>query len=160
MACFWSIAWQCSAVDQCSTNNEGGNDKNKKKYMAFSSCFVFLFLVVLVLLTWKRQMAQNGVSDLQHWGGLSFQALAWKNTCFKGFGKLRSKGTEFCRFSPPPTDPTPFLSVLNSNLAHQNRTITVASHFHVDGVKSPIPQKEGVSGLEIAQIASNCPSHA
>ena len=37
------------------------------------------------------------------------------------------------------------------NLAHQNRTIAIASDFRVDGAKSPeIPQKEGVLGLEIA----------
>ena len=36
-------------------------------------------------------------------------------------------------------------------LAHQNRTIGIASDFRVDGAKSPeIPQKEGVSGSEIA----------
>ena len=37
------------------------------------------------------------------------------------------------------------------DLAHQNRTIAIASDFRVDGAKSPeIPQKEGVLGLEIA----------
>ena len=37
------------------------------------------------------------------------------------------------------------------NLAHQNRTIAIASDCRVDGAKSPeIPQKEGVSGSEIA----------
>ena len=37
------------------------------------------------------------------------------------------------------------------NLAHQNRTIAIASDFRVDGAKSPeFPQKEGVSGSEIA----------
>ena len=36
-------------------------------------------------------------------------------------------------------------------LAHQNRTIAIASDFRVDGGKSPeIPQKEGVLGSEIA----------
>ena len=36
------------------------------------------------------------------------------------------------------------------DLAHQNRTIAIASDFRVDGAKSPeIPQKEGVSGSEI-----------
>ena len=36
-------------------------------------------------------------------------------------------------------------------LAHQNRTIAIASDFRVDGAKSPeIPQKEGVWGSEIA----------
>ena len=36
-------------------------------------------------------------------------------------------------------------------LAHQNRTIAIASDFRVDGTKSPeIPQKEGVLGSEIA----------
>ena len=36
-------------------------------------------------------------------------------------------------------------------LAHQNRTIAIASDFRVDGAKSPeIPQQEGVSGSEIA----------
>ena len=38
-----------------------------------------------------------------------------------------------------------------NNLAHQNRTIAIASDFRVDGAKSPeIPQKEGVLGSEIA----------
>ena len=37
------------------------------------------------------------------------------------------------------------------NLAHQNRTIAIASDFRVDGAKSPeIPQKELVLGSEIA----------
>ena len=36
-------------------------------------------------------------------------------------------------------------------LAHQNRTIAIASDFRIDGARSPeIPQKEGVSGSEIA----------
>ena len=36
-------------------------------------------------------------------------------------------------------------------LAHQNRTIAIASDFRVDGAKSPeIPQNEGVLGPEIA----------
>ena len=36
-------------------------------------------------------------------------------------------------------------------LAHQNRTIAIASDFRVDGAKSPeIPQKEGALGSEIA----------
>ena len=36
-------------------------------------------------------------------------------------------------------------------LAHQNRTIAIASDFRVDGAKSPeIPQKEGLSASEIA----------
>ena len=36
-------------------------------------------------------------------------------------------------------------------LAHQNRTIAIASAFRVDGAKSPeIPQNEGVQGSEIA----------
>ena len=39
----------------------------------------------------------------------------------------------------------------SKNLAHQNRTIAIASDFRVDGAKSPeIPQKEGVLGSEIA----------
>ena len=43
------------------------------------------------------------------------------------------------------------------NLAHQNRTIAIASDVRVDGVKSPeIPQKEGVSGSEIAAIFAIC----
>ena len=37
------------------------------------------------------------------------------------------------------------------HLAHQNRTIAIASDFRVDGAKSPeIPQKEGVLDSEIA----------
>ena len=40
---------------------------------------------------------------------------------------------------------------LSGTLAHQNRTIAIASDFRVDGAKSPeIPQKEGVLGSEIA----------
>ena len=40
---------------------------------------------------------------------------------------------------------------LDWTLAHQNRTIAIASDFRVDGAKSPeIPQKEGVLGSEIA----------
>ena len=36
-------------------------------------------------------------------------------------------------------------------LAHQNRTIAIASDFRVDGAKSPeIPQQEAVLGSEIA----------
>ena len=39
----------------------------------------------------------------------------------------------------------------HGNLAHQNRTIAIASDFRVDGAKSPeIPQKEWVLGSEIA----------
>ena len=35
-------------------------------------------------------------------------------------------------------------------LAHQNRTIAIASDFRIDGTKSPeIPQKDGVLGSEI-----------
>ena len=41
--------------------------------------------------------------------------------------------------------------VLDCSLAHQNRTIAIASDFRVDGAKSPeIPQQEGVLGSEIA----------
>ena len=44
-----------------------------------------------------------------------------------------------------------WLPVRDMLLAHQNRTITIASDFRVDGAKSPeILQKEGVSGSEIA----------
>ena len=44
------------------------------------------------------------------------------------------------------------VAVLASSLSsHQNRTIAIASDFHVDGAKSPeILQKEGVGGSEIA----------
>ena len=39
----------------------------------------------------------------------------------------------------------------DTTLAHQNRTIAIASDFRVDGDKTPkIPQKEGVLGSEIA----------
>ena len=42
-------------------------------------------------------------------------------------------------------------SCLKKNLAHQNRTIAIASDVRVDGAKSPeILQKEEVSGSEIA----------
>ena len=42
-------------------------------------------------------------------------------------------------------------SIFVRYLVHQNRTITIASDFRVDGAKSPeIPQKEGVSGSKIA----------
>ena len=45
------------------------------------------------------------------------------------------------------------------SLAHQNRTIAIASDFRVDGAKSPeIPQKDGVLGSEIA--VRNCKSLA
>ena len=45
----------------------------------------------------------------------------------------------------------PFLWILLFFLAHQNRTIAIASDFRVDWAKSPeIPQKEGVLGWEIA----------
>ena len=47
----------------------------------------------------------------------------------------------------------PFKPILGSaqRLAHQNRTIAIASDFRVDGAKSPeIPQKEEVLGSEIA----------
>ena len=41
--------------------------------------------------------------------------------------------------------------VLVTSLAHQNRTIAIASDFHFDGAKSPeILQKEGVLGPEAA----------
>ena len=41
-------------------------------------------------------------------------------------------------------------------LAHQNRTIAIASAFRVDGIKLPeIPQKERVSGSEIASLNRN-----
>ena len=51
-----------------------------------------------------------------------------------------------------------------SCLAHQNRTIAIASDLRVDGAKSPeIPQQEGVLGLKNrspkSQIASDFPSH-
>ena len=40
---------------------------------------------------------------------------------------------------------------MHNFLAHQNRTIVIASDFRVYGAKSPeIPQKEGVWGSEIA----------
>ena len=40
---------------------------------------------------------------------------------------------------------------MRKDLAHQNRTIAIASDFRVDGAKSPeIPQKERVLGSEIA----------
>ena len=43
-----------------------------------------------------------------------------------------------------------WLRLLNV-LAHQNRTIAIASDFRVDGAKSPeIPQKEWVLGSEVA----------
>ena len=44
-----------------------------------------------------------------------------------------------------------FHSGRQATLAHQNRTIAIASDFRVDGTKSPeIPQKEGVLDSEIA----------
>ena len=43
------------------------------------------------------------------------------------------------------------------DLAHQNRTIALASDLRVDGAKSPeIPQKERVSGSEIAARNRKC----
>ena len=52
----------------------------------------------------------------------------------------------------------------SQHLAHQNRTIAIASDFRVDGAKSPeILQKQGDLGSEIAaqnrKIASDFPSH-
>ena len=42
-------------------------------------------------------------------------------------------------------------------LAHQNRTIAIASDFRVDGAESPeIPQKEGALGQKL-QIAKKLP---
>ena len=62
----------------------------------------------------------------------------------------------------PNSPPIPAPEKLPS-LAHQNRTIAIASDFRVDGAKSQeIPQKEGVLGSEVApksQIASDFPSH-
>ena len=53
---------------------------------------------------------------------------------------------------------------VRANLAHQNRTIAIASDFRADGAKSPeIPQNEGGFGLRNhspeSQIASDFPSH-
>ena len=51
-----------------------------------------------------------------------------------------------------PLPPTTASCMASANhLAHQNRTIAIASDFRVDGAKSPaIPQKEGVLSSEIA----------
>ena len=50
-----------------------------------------------------------------------------------------------------PTYPALGFRAILTNLAHQNRTIAIASDFRVDEAKSPeIPQKEGVLGSEIA----------
>ena len=52
-----------------------------------------------------------------------------------------------------------------SYLAHQNRTIVIASEFRIDGAKLPeILQKQEVLGSEIAarnrkSLASDFPSH-
>ena len=56
------------------------------------------------------------------------------------------------RANTPGTAPWKLFSPWRSiSLAHQNRTIAIASDFRVDGAKSPeIPQKEGVLGSEIA----------
>ena len=44
-----------------------------------------------------------------------------------------------------------YLEFSEITLAHQNRTIAIASDFRVDEAKSPeIPQQEGVLGSEIA----------
>ena len=52
--------------------------------------------------------------------------------------------------SPIPQAREKFVTAVR-NLAHQNRTIAIASDFRVEWVKSPeIPQKEGVLGSEIA----------
>ena len=41
------------------------------------------------------------------------------------------------------------------HLAHQNRTIAIASDFRIDGAKSPeIPQKEGVLGSAILGVSN------
>ena len=50
-----------------------------------------------------------------------------------------------------PESHTGLFSPTALHLAHQNRTIAIASDFRVDGVKSPeFPQKEWVLGSEIA----------
>ena len=59
----------------------------------------------------------------------------WGNLAQETFSNIPCK--------PIPPTPQP--------LAHQNRTIPIASDPRVDRAKSPeIPQKEGVSGSEIA----------
>ena len=66
----------------------------------------------------------------------------WKNSREKSTPKSTEKfKSELWSFGQNP----------HCNLAHQNRTIAIASDFRVDGAKSPeIAQKEGVSGSEIA----------
>ena len=65
-------------------------------------------------------------------------------------------GTRKSGFRGPPRGggqtPAPHPSCrMTIDLAHQTRTIAIASDFRVDGAKSPeIPQKEGVLGSEIA----------
>ena len=55
---------------------------------------------------------------------------------------------EVCQLSGSTRRAPPYSTI---GLAHQNRTIAIASGFRVDGVKSPeILEKERVSGTEIA----------
>ena len=74
------------------------------------------------------------------------------------FTGSRFWGLLWCLLSPPSSDPHPhptphpqkFTKFSPFVLAHQNRTIAIASDFRVDEAKSPeIPQKEGVLGSEI-----------
>ena len=66
-------------------------------------------------------------------------------------------------FAEEPPEPKTGTARTVPSLAHQNRTIAIASDFRVDGAKSPeIPQKEGGLGLRNrspkSQIASDFPS--
>ena len=64
----------------------------------------------------------------------------------KPSGDSRESANRFVRIRP-----SKLFGGCHSTLAHQNRTIAIASDFRVDGAKSPeIPQKEGGLGSEIA----------
>ena len=59
--------------------------------------------------------------------------------------------SEMIRVSAQKSELQPKNQSYSRGLAHQNRTIAIASDFRVDGAKSPeISQKEGVLGSEIA----------
>ena len=81
--------------------------------------------------------------------------------CFQGVSGCFQGVFSLCPFRACPLELSTngisgggLLNMVDTNmniLAHQNRTIAIASDFRVDGAKSPeIPQKEGVLGSEIA----------
>ena len=84
--------------------------------------------------------------------GLVCRGDSWKKSVYKEFfaWSLALKYF-FQRVRELATMVLDFIDVLGRVLAHQNRTIAIASDFRVDWAKSPeIPQKKGVWGSEIA----------